>query len=65
MSKKRLSKSKVNYKRFQPDRPEGLGPCMDCLYFSSDTEGDITNGRCSIVKGKIDEYYTCDRFEKE
>ena len=59
---KKFKKSTVTYRRFQPPRTKRLGPCMDCKYFTFDSKGDITNGRCTIVKGKIDEYFTCDKF---
>ncbi len=65
MVTKKSTKKVVNYRRFQmhqEDETSKVGPCMDCIYFTFDKGGDITNGRCDIVKGKIDEYYTCDKF---
>ena len=65
MAAKQSTKKAVNYRRFQMHQePETskIGPCMDCSYFTFSKTGDVTDGLCDIVRGKIDEYYTCDKF---
>ncbi len=65
MASKQSTKKSVNYRRFQmhqESETSKVGPCMDCIYFIFDKDRNVTNGRCQIVKGKIDEYYTCDLF---
>ena len=65
MATKRFTRKAVNYRRFQmhqDSETSKVGPCMDCVYFTFDSTKDVTNGRCEIVRGKIDEYYTCDKF---